>query len=474
VDTTAAEMVKFGSAGVVASSYDEENVARGGMMHSDDESRSYSEDEEGVEMQHHDDHDECDEDEERPEVDTRRSKRDSKNHVEDENGADAGYGVYAEADTVEDGIAVDRAAGKTENSGWRSLFMLCSCVSIAIIIGLGAALGSAKGKSSQSELTLPSPQEAVTKKPTDSPSVAPTTSPEDFTFCYEGDESLVLDDARYSSLRSELVSSGVSTGNDFATNMSYQRKSLCWLAYGDRLNVAVSDPFIEQRYILATIYYGLNEPQSLIEQGWLSGKSECQWMPLVECDARTLSTVTRLDLHGHDFVSPLPKEMNNLKEMTYLDLSMNALSEDIMNTVGTWVHLEKLILSSNMFTSIPTNLDSLPSLTYLDMSVNEMEGTIPESLASLSGLTFLDISTNEFSQTIPTFFGDFTSLESLYLHGNDLTGAMPSEICSLRDFELENLSVDCRPPGPEVSCTPDCCTTCNFYDTDKNPFSGGR
>jgi len=295
---------------------------------------------------------------------------------------------------------------------------------------------------------------------------------EDFTWCYESKESMALDDERYTSIRSALISSGISTDDEFSDDTSYQRKSLCWIAFGDRLRLGATDPFIEQRYALATIFYGFDEPNLLLSQGWLSGKPECEWQPMLECDTRTGTTVYRLDLGGNDLAGALPKEMGILKDVTYVDLSVNLLDRDVSEVIGGWTHLEELRLSSNNFESLPSSLNDWKALNYLDISSNEIEGPIPESLALSTQLVYLDISSNDFDGTISSVFGNMTSLKSFYMQGNALVGSMPDTICGLRSGELRHLSVDCKTSSEEVQCdVPACCTVCNDYDVDRNPFT---
>ncbi|KAL7536306.1 hypothetical protein ACHAXR_007066 [Thalassiosira sp. AJA248-18] len=349
--------------------------------------------------------------------------------------------------------------------------MLCTCMSCIIIIGLSIGLGVYVA-SSESSAEVP-PLEVIVKSnpPSVSPSIAPSIAPTmpPFVWCYESNESVALGNDRYASIRSALVSSGTSRYDQFSDDESYQRRSLCWLAFGDRLELDATDPFLEQRYVLATIYYGLNQPTILFVDGWLSGKPECEWQPMVECDSRSDTTVTRLNLHGNDLAGDLPEEMAALQHVAYLDMSSNLLHGDISLVIGGWTHLEELKLSSNNFVSIPENLESWKALKRLDISSNEIEGTIPESLALSTELVYLDISTNEFFGTIPSVLGNLTYLQSFYTHGNLLEGSMPKEVCFLREEkELMHLSTDCKVPGPEVDC--DCCTICNDYDVDMNPW----
>ncbi|KAL7530074.1 hypothetical protein ACHAXR_003292, partial [Thalassiosira sp. AJA248-18] len=357
-DTTAAESLKFGAAASAAPRYESEPVARGGLggFSPSDTSQNYSDGEEGIELQDV----EANESEGFPvrRPSSRRKKDYEEYDEEDEYGMeiqDLGDDPYAfnSANIQRDHANEGR---KASDDGWRSLCMLCTCMSCIIIIGLSIGLGKA---SSESSAEGPPPEVIIKSNPPSVfPTIAPTMPPVDFVWCYESNESVALGNDRYASIRSALVSSGTSRDDEFSDDESYQRRSLCWLAFGDRLELDATDPFLEQRYVLATIYYGLNQPTTLFVDGWLSGKPECEWHPMVECDSRSDTTVTRLNLRGNDLAGDLPKEMAALQHVTYLDMSSNLLYGDISLVVGGWTHLEELKLSSNNFVSIPENLES--------------------------------------------------------------------------------------------------------------------
>ena len=51
--------------------------------------------------------------------------------------------------------------------------------------------------------------------------------------------------------------------------------------------------------------------------------------------------------------------------------------------------------------------------------------------------------------------------DTLTLESNGLVGRAPSEMCALRDFELETLTVDCPVRTQGIVCPiPTCCTSC--------------
>lgn len=481
MDTTAAEILKYGSSREIENAGQDEGVARAASHGSDSYSQNYEDEEvgeEGIEMQRMDSDEENDsframrrrERSERRQTKVGANKQKGADDFDDEE-----YGVIVEQiendpynipnDENYHELSRER---KAVDDGWRSLCILCSCMSCIVIMGLSIGLGRAAGKTSEE----PPPAEVIikTKKPTGRPSIAPTMPDEDFTWCYEGDESKALEFGRYASMRSGLIDSGLSTEGEFSNSASYQRKSLCWLAFGDRLQLDPADPFLDQRYSLAAIFHYFGEPEigDPDSPKWLSGRPECQWTN-VECDVRTDTTVTRLFLAGLELEGTLPKEMSVLEHVQYLDLSTNFLEGDIASVIGNWANLEELNLSANVFENLPS-LDGWKSLRRLDISSNTVEGNIPPRLASSSQLVYLNLAENRLEGVIPEELGSMTSLQTLYMHHNGLVGSMPEAVCDLRAVDLKHLTVDCAPFRKEVECDGNCCTACSDYDLDSSPW----
>jgi len=367
--------------------------------------------------------------------------------------------------------------GKRDADIWKPCCLIISFLSLVIIIALSASLGASNKQLANSEpVVVVDPESSVnvvaTVDPSQSPSLAPTIAPVDYSSCYDTEEE-ELQDERYSSIRSEIVSSGITSADEFSDASSYQRKALCWLTFGDSLlSLNQTDPFLMQRYALATIYFALNESQILLDRGWLSGKPECQWTPLVECDSRTDSTVTRLSLHSNELVGELPKEMGYLQHTYFLDMSINQISD--ANSLQSWSKLKSLGLGTNILTQIP-DVSSFPYLEHLDVSGNGIEGVIPEELASNTNLVYLDLSENNLEETIPASLGSLVSLKTLLMDYNSLNGSMPSEICDLRKTNLDKLVADCQIPNPQIECPfPTCCNGCGFGGQDSGEGQGSN
>jgi protein brassinosteroid insensitive 1 len=99
-------------------------------------------------------------------------------------------------------------------------------------------------------------------------------------------------------------------------------------------------------------------------------------------------------------------------------------------------------------------------MAFLDLSGNDLTGDLDVTAwDDLIDLIVLDVSNNRLEGSIPTSIGALPRLQLASLQSNDITGAMPTEICSLRPSPLRNLEADCGGVDPKVPCT--CCTFCS-------------
>ena len=86
---------------------------------------------------------------------------------------------------------------------------------------------------------------------------------------------------------------------------------------------------------------------------------------------------------------------HNLDLYFLLDLSMNQLSGEIPDTLGSLKALKLLNIShNNLYGKILASLGDLKSLESLDLSHNKISDLIPQSLTKLQQLTVLDVSNN--------------------------------------------------------------------------------
>lgn len=196
-----------------------------------------------------------------------------------------------------------------------------------------------------------------------------------------------------------------------------------------------------------------------------------------------LQELTSLLLFQSSFHGQIPWEVLNLTNLSFLDLSNNALelkSPSIENLVRSLTKLEGLnlcqVLTSSLLPDaiaelsnltslllancslrgeLPMATFELPRLKTLDVSLNKnlsvrmpefrqssrlkslslswtrCSGQLPSSLGNLSSLIELKIASCELSGIIPSSVGELARLYTLDLNGNQLTGEIPPSLGKL-------------------------------------------
>lgn len=116
--------------------------------------------------------------------------------------------------------------------------------------------------------------------------------------------------------------------------------------------------------------------------------------------------------------------------------------------------------------TIPTELYLLTGLTQFDVNNNRLSGNI-DQIGVFEQLEFLQIHSNLFAGEIPASMGALTRMTTFTLHGTGFVGAIPNEVCALRDINgglLSSLIADCGIPigavAPEIACA--CCSDCRI------------
>ncbi|KAL6325041.1 hypothetical protein AAG906_022249 [Vitis piasezkii] len=137
----------------------------------------------------------------------------------------------------------------------------------------------------------------------------------------------------------------------------------------------------------------------------------------------SLSHLHILDL-AHDNLSGfIPSCLGNLTIRGQLSVVMKGRELIYQNTLYL---VNSIDLSDNNLSGKLPELRNLSRLGTLNLSINHLTGNIPEDIGSLSQLETLDLSRNQLSGPIPPSMVSLTSLNHLNLSYNKLSGKIPT------------------------------------------------
>ncbi|XP_022880545.1 LRR receptor-like serine/threonine-protein kinase RCH1 [Olea europaea var. sylvestris] len=198
---------------------------------------------------------------------------------------------------------------------------------------------------------------------------------------------------------------------------------------------------------------------------------------LDQLDFSSFPNLTSLKLRWNHFHGLIPYQISDLRNLTYLDLSFNSFTGEILDSLFTNLgKLEYLNLTGNSFqgsllsiltkltklkgklgnlqylgllidsphnSTIPFELGLCTNLTQLILSGRSLTGSLPLSLTNLTKLSSLPITdSNLCGHILPYFLTNWTQLTVLMLKNNSFTGEIPFEIGLLTNLTYLNLSGD--------------------------------
>ena len=241
-----------------------------------------------------------------------------------------------------------------------------------------------------------------------------------------------------------------------------------WSQWSQWVNFRVSGTVVQvandDRATLVALYNATDGPNWANNENWASDAPLDQWYGVtIDTDGRValldlrvnqltgpiprelgnLSNLTWLELGDNQLTGEIPAELSNLSNLIRLDISVNRLTGAIPTELGSLSNLSRLSLGSNQLTgSIPWELSSLSSLGHLSLYDNQFSGQIPRELGNLSNLVRLDLGSNQLTGPIPRELGNLSNLTRLYLHVNELSEAIPPELGNLSNLTRLYLHVN--------------------------------
>ncbi|KAM7526467.1 hypothetical protein LguiA_016369 [Lonicera macranthoides] len=155
-----------------------------------------------------------------------------------------------------------------------------------------------------------------------------------------------------------------------------------------------------------------------------------------------LKMLRLLDLSENKLSGLIPSSLTNITQLYSLHLEKNHLIGNIPPSFGYFRYLQELDLSQNHFNgTIPERVMGLSSLTIsLNLAHNNLSGPLPSEMGALINLGYLDVSGNMLSGQIPNSLGSCLTLERLHMEGNFFEGFIPSSFSSLRGLRELDLS----------------------------------
>ncbi|PRP77044.1 putative LRR receptor-like serine/threonine-protein kinase, partial [Planoprotostelium fungivorum] len=136
------------------------------------------------------------------------------------------------------------------------------------------------------------------------------------------------------------------------------------------------------------------------------------------------SSIQSIVLNLNQFSGDFPASLCQLPQLSFLDISHNAIHSTLPDCLGQMSSLSVLQAAQNqLYGQLPASLSNLSALIDLDLSNNNLEGHI-SALSDLSQLRILDLSDNYLSGSIDVF-ASLQNIVSLSMSYNNFSGDIP-------------------------------------------------
>ena len=185
---------------------------------------------------------------------------------------------------------------------------------------------------------------------------------------------------------------------------------------------------------LLVFFYQSNGPYWTNTSGWYEyspGLTPCNWHG-IDCLSGNQTNIIGIRLPNNNVVGSLGNGLSAFDTLQILDFADNKLSGAFPHKWNRLEAVTYLDLSNNSFVGNIKGKGTIPlmtALTHLDLSSNAIQEQIWDELALLTDLQLLNLSSNDFYGTLPPNFGG-ENME-IYVHDNpQLIGPLPVDICN--------------------------------------------